>query len=243
MAAARRAPVARQDGAGADGRTPARMRRCERGGSWLADGVTFTFLHPAAGAPASGGDRNANSCVLRVEGAHHSLLLTGDIGVARAGAGRPWAAAHRYRAGAAPWLGVVVRARAGGGGAGRPCDCAERLPESLRASGAGGGAALAPRRRGVLAQRSRRRGDGRIARRRPRCMGPAGAPPALLARTLSRRRPTGARRRTGRPGAQAPVSLTPHHCAMNNAMVLVISRSDSRCTRSSKPWMSSDFGP
>ncbi|KOQ19252.1 DNA internalization-related competence protein ComEC/Rec2, partial [Achromobacter xylosoxidans] len=72
-----------QDGAGADGRTPARMLRCERGDSWQADGVTFTFLHPAAGAPVAGGDRNANSCVLRVGGAHHSLLLTGDIGVAQ----------------------------------------------------------------------------------------------------------------------------------------------------------------
>lgn len=72
-----------QDGAGADGRTPARMRRCERGDSWQADGVTFTFLHPAAGAPVASGDRNANSCVLRVGGAHHSLLLTGDIGVAQ----------------------------------------------------------------------------------------------------------------------------------------------------------------
>ncbi|WP_241118424.1 DNA internalization-related competence protein ComEC/Rec2 [Achromobacter xylosoxidans] len=72
-----------QDGAGADGRTPVRMLRCERGDSWQADGVTFTFLHPAAGAPVAGGDRNANSCVLRVGGAHHSLLLTGDIGVAQ----------------------------------------------------------------------------------------------------------------------------------------------------------------
>lgn len=72
-----------QDGAGAEGRAPARMLRCERGDSWQADGVTFTFLHPAAGTPVAGGDRNANSCVLRVEGAHHSLLLTGDIGVAQ----------------------------------------------------------------------------------------------------------------------------------------------------------------
>ncbi|MFY3135206.1 DNA internalization-related competence protein ComEC/Rec2 [Achromobacter xylosoxidans] len=72
-----------QDGAGAEGRAPARMLRCERGDSWQADGVTFTFLHPAAGTPVAGGDRNANSCVLRVEGAYHSLLLTGDIGVAQ----------------------------------------------------------------------------------------------------------------------------------------------------------------
>ena len=70
-----------QDGAG--GGAPARMLRCERGDSWQADGVTFTFLHPAAGTPVAGGDRNANSCVLRVGGAHHSLLLTGDIGIAQ----------------------------------------------------------------------------------------------------------------------------------------------------------------
>lgn len=62
---------------------PARMLRCERGDSWRVDGVTFTFLHPAPGAVVRGGDRNANSCVLRVEGRAHSLLLTGDIGVAQ----------------------------------------------------------------------------------------------------------------------------------------------------------------
>ncbi|WP_082380593.1 DNA internalization-related competence protein ComEC/Rec2 [Achromobacter sp. 2789STDY5608615] len=62
---------------------PARMLRCERGDSWRVDGVTFTFLHPAPGAEVRGGDRNANSCVLRIEGRAHSLLLTGDIGVAQ----------------------------------------------------------------------------------------------------------------------------------------------------------------
>nr|WP_253827177.1 DNA internalization-related competence protein ComEC/Rec2 [Achromobacter ruhlandii] len=62
---------------------PALMLRCERGDGWRIDGVTFTFLHPAAGAADPGGDRNASSCVLRVEGAAHSLLLTGDIGVAQ----------------------------------------------------------------------------------------------------------------------------------------------------------------
>ncbi|MCZ8406678.1 DNA internalization-related competence protein ComEC/Rec2 [Achromobacter dolens] len=63
--------------------SPARMLRCERGDSWRVDGVTFTFLHPAAAAAALGADRNANSCVLRVAGRAHSLLLTGDIGVAQ----------------------------------------------------------------------------------------------------------------------------------------------------------------
>nr|WP_180189064.1 DNA internalization-related competence protein ComEC/Rec2 [Achromobacter insuavis] len=62
---------------------PARMLRCERGDSWRVDGVSFTFLHPAPGAEVRGGDRNANSCVLRIEGRAHSLLLTGDIGVAQ----------------------------------------------------------------------------------------------------------------------------------------------------------------
>ncbi|WP_238891046.1 DNA internalization-related competence protein ComEC/Rec2 [Achromobacter insuavis] len=70
-------------GSGASDAAPARMLRCERGDSWRVDGVTFTFLHPAPGAVVRGGDRNANSCVLRVEGRAHSLLLTGDIGVAQ----------------------------------------------------------------------------------------------------------------------------------------------------------------
>lgn len=70
-------------GGGASDAAPARMLRCERGDSWRVDGVTFTFLHPAPGAVVRGGDRNANSCVLRVEGRAHSLLLTGDIGVAQ----------------------------------------------------------------------------------------------------------------------------------------------------------------
>ncbi|MFP3454398.1 hypothetical protein R0K30_22605, partial [Bacillus sp. SIMBA_154] len=48
--------------------SPARMLRCERGDSWRVDGVTFTFLHPAAAAAALEADRNANSCVLRVAG-------------------------------------------------------------------------------------------------------------------------------------------------------------------------------
>lgn len=38
-------------------------------------------------------------------------------------------------------------------------------------------------------------------------------------------------------------SLIPHHCAINSAMVLVMRRTDSRCTRSSNPCMSSDLGP
>ncbi|PPA73986.1 DNA internalization-related competence protein ComEC/Rec2 [Achromobacter spanius] len=62
---------------------PDRMLRCRRDDSWEADGVRFTFLHPADGGGAEPADRNADSCVLFVEGASHSLLLTGDIGVAQ----------------------------------------------------------------------------------------------------------------------------------------------------------------
>lgn len=88
QAASRASPAAsaKPNGApegGASDVPPARMLRCERGDSWRVDGVTFTFLHPAPGAVVRGGDRNANSCVLRVEGRAHSLLLTGDIGVAQ----------------------------------------------------------------------------------------------------------------------------------------------------------------
>ena len=59
------------------------MLRCQRGDAWEVDGVTFTFLHPVGGGSGAAADRNADSCVLRVEGARHSLLLTGDIGVAQ----------------------------------------------------------------------------------------------------------------------------------------------------------------
>lgn len=87
QAAPRASPAAAAQPNGASGgasdAAPARMLRCERGDSWRVDGVTFTFLHPAPGAVVRGGDRNANSCVLRVEGRAHSLLLTGDIGVAQ----------------------------------------------------------------------------------------------------------------------------------------------------------------
>ena len=37
------------------------------------------------------------------------------------------------------------------------------------------------------------------------------------------------------PVRRPPSGLTPHHCAMNSAMVLVTQRNDSRWTRSSKP--------
>jgi len=53
---------------------------CVAGSRWQWDGVTFTMLHPA---PAHYGDpmRRSNdlSCVLRIEAAGGSVLLTGDI--------------------------------------------------------------------------------------------------------------------------------------------------------------------
>ncbi|SIT29689.1 DNA internalization-related competence protein ComEC/Rec2 [Achromobacter sp. MFA1 R4] len=62
---------------------PRQMARCERGLRWEADGVEFTFLHPRGVKDARAEDRNADSCVLRVKGARHSLLLTGDVGTAQ----------------------------------------------------------------------------------------------------------------------------------------------------------------
>lgn len=50
---------------------------CVAGMSWRWDGVSFKFLYPYAGM-SSNGSNNA-SCVLRIETATHSLLLTGDI--------------------------------------------------------------------------------------------------------------------------------------------------------------------
>ena len=49
---------------------------CERGTSWVWDGVTFEFLHPSK--TTSGNDNN-HSCVLKVNNTQHSVLLTGDI--------------------------------------------------------------------------------------------------------------------------------------------------------------------
>ncbi|WP_454695174.1 DNA internalization-related competence protein ComEC/Rec2 [Achromobacter aegrifaciens] len=62
---------------------PGDLGRCLRGQGWEADGVTFTFLNPADTGGKSGQGRNADSCVLLVQGKSHSLLLTGDVGVAQ----------------------------------------------------------------------------------------------------------------------------------------------------------------
>jgi competence protein ComEC len=66
---------------------------CKAGQAWEVDGLVFRMLHPDAAPPGSRGrpgeragarrasaDRNANSCVLHVQGRHHSVLLPGDIG-------------------------------------------------------------------------------------------------------------------------------------------------------------------
>jgi competence protein ComEC len=50
---------------------------CLAGTAWTADGVSFRFLHPDVHFPAMGND---SSCVLRIESAHGSALLAGDVG-------------------------------------------------------------------------------------------------------------------------------------------------------------------
>ena len=52
-------------------------RRCRSGDAWQWDGVRFEFLHPPASSLAA--RRNNQSCVLRIETAGGSMLLTGDI--------------------------------------------------------------------------------------------------------------------------------------------------------------------
>ena len=59
-----------------DGPTMA-TQACRAGIAWQWDGVRFRFLHPPAHFPYLG---NEASCVLRIEGAHGTALLTGDIG-------------------------------------------------------------------------------------------------------------------------------------------------------------------
>jgi competence protein ComEC len=75
---------------------PSQTRLCERGQRWVWDGVVFQFLHPEAKPPvevsglnqvpplrsAKGKlSKNAQSCVLHVQGVQHSALLPGDIGI------------------------------------------------------------------------------------------------------------------------------------------------------------------
>lgn len=49
---------------------------CHQGQKWTWDGVHFSLLHPPQGWS---GDRNNGSCVLRIENASGSVLLTADI--------------------------------------------------------------------------------------------------------------------------------------------------------------------
>jgi len=54
--------------------------RCAAGQHWQWDGVQFELLHPRPeGYGLPGVKPNALSCVLRVRGAQHSALLTGDV--------------------------------------------------------------------------------------------------------------------------------------------------------------------
>ena len=65
-------PVFAASEAGVEGAVP-----CLAGTAWQADGVRLRFLHPDVHFPAL---RNESSCVLRIESAHGTALLTGDIG-------------------------------------------------------------------------------------------------------------------------------------------------------------------
>lgn len=68
-------------------RLPASQRECEAGMTWESDGVLMRFVHPPPQTEArakgknSKPDTNARSCVLVVQGRHHTVLLPGDAGV------------------------------------------------------------------------------------------------------------------------------------------------------------------
>lgn len=68
-------------------RLPASQRECEAGMTWESDGVLMRFVHPPPQTEArakgknSKPDTNARSCVLVVQGLHHTVLLPGDAGV------------------------------------------------------------------------------------------------------------------------------------------------------------------
>jgi len=57
--------------------------RCAAGQRWQWDGVQFEVLHPLPADHAAAARPNAMSCVLRVQGAQSSVLLTGDIEAAQ----------------------------------------------------------------------------------------------------------------------------------------------------------------
>lgn len=62
---------------------PIALNACTRGEQWVIDGVRFAFLWPDKKVLNGRvkADKNAQSCVLSVQGAHHRALLTGDIGL------------------------------------------------------------------------------------------------------------------------------------------------------------------
>ena len=70
--------------------TSLNLQRCIAGMTWHWDGVTFTFLHPQEAShvltPGKQGVKavskirtNAQSCVLKISGQHHTALLPGDL--------------------------------------------------------------------------------------------------------------------------------------------------------------------
>jgi competence protein ComEC len=69
--------------ASAPGRPAVPHQRCEAGQSWQWDGVTFRVLHPLSADHGPPLKPNALSCVLQVQGAATSALLTGDIEAAQ----------------------------------------------------------------------------------------------------------------------------------------------------------------
>lgn len=66
---------------------PRARSACHYGQHWEVDGVSFQVLWPLQRAytslQSSSRERNDNSCVLRIQGKHHSLLLLGDISAAQ----------------------------------------------------------------------------------------------------------------------------------------------------------------
>ncbi|MDP3032325.1 MAG: MBL fold metallo-hydrolase, partial [Rhodocyclaceae bacterium] len=54
-------------------------RRCLDGDAWEWDGVRFSVLHPTSDDYAGKRTTNAMSCVLRIDSAHGSVLIPGDL--------------------------------------------------------------------------------------------------------------------------------------------------------------------
>ncbi|GAA4335277.1 DNA internalization-related competence protein ComEC/Rec2 [Pigmentiphaga soli] len=78
-------PASLEAAAGQEAARPWRFVPCMAGQEWMRDGVRFTVLAPSPGrraAAANSADRNAASCVLKIQGRRHAALLTGDISLA-----------------------------------------------------------------------------------------------------------------------------------------------------------------